>query len=111
MSTEPLTGQESIAHDDRVHRALTDLLAVERRGPGLYLVHSGSGETYAVDLRENRCTCPDHGHRGGWCKHLLRAAFETGRGIPGQCHECAALSGELGCADCCIDGFASMGGD
>ena len=41
----------------------------------LVSVVSHSGEAYRVNLREGRCTCPDHEHRGVECKHLLRAAI------------------------------------
>jgi hypothetical protein len=36
-------------------------------------VTTGSGSTYTVDVREGRCTCPDHKHRNATCKHLRRA--------------------------------------
>ena len=36
-------------------------------------VVSHSGEEYRVDVREGRCTCPDHEHRDARCKHIHRA--------------------------------------
>lgn len=104
MSTEVVTSDKSTATDDRIDRAMTELMAVEKAAPGLYVVHSTSGGEYAADIAEGRCTCPDYQNRGDYCKHLFRVAFETGAGIPGQCAECAAL-GTLPCADCYINGF------
>lgn len=89
----------------RITRAMTEFMAVERTAPGLFVVRTGSGGEYTVDVAENRCTCPDYEHRGDYCKHLFRVAFETGAGIPGQCTACAGLTG-LPCADCYLNGHA-----
>lgn len=66
MTTTQSAVEKSTAVDQRVERALTQFFAVEEAGPGLFLVHSASGSTYAADLREKRCTCPDHDQREGW---------------------------------------------
>ncbi len=44
-------------------------------------VVSHSGESYEVDAREGRCTCPDARHRDpeGGCKHVRRARVAVGR--------------------------------
>jgi len=108
MNATTQATEKPVAHDRRIERALTELFAVESRGGSIYLVHSESGETYAADLREQQCTCPDREAEAGWCKHLLRVAFETGGGIPGTCHDCAALRGDFPCADCFIGGPATL---
>lgn len=66
------------AATDRVDRALTELMAVRDVDdtPGLYEVTGESGENYVVDTFEGpRCTCEDHKHRGGYCKHLYRVVI------------------------------------
>lgn len=108
MSVQSVNREKSTATDDRIERALTEFMAVRREAAGLYTVRTSSGGEYAVDLGENRCTCPDFRHRGRFCKHLFRVVFETGAGIPGQCSECAELTG-LPCADCYIEGFDRSG--
>lgn len=57
----------------RVARALTEFLYAEegQYGDKTYRVHSGSGETYAVDLDSPDglfCGCPDP---ADLCKHIL----------------------------------------
>lgn len=50
--------------------------------PGTVLVYSWSGETYVVDVLEERCECPDHIETlagEGWCKHLVAAGVVTGQ--------------------------------
>ena len=42
--------EKPVAPDRRIDRALTELLAVERRGPGLFIVHTESGTEYAVEI-------------------------------------------------------------
>lgn len=104
MSVKNINSDKSTATDDRIERALTEFMAVQREAAGFYTVRTNSGGEYAVDLTENRCTCPDFRHRRQFCKHLFRVVFETGAGIPGQCGECAELPG-LSCADCYIEGY------
>ena len=104
MSTTHPTTERSTETDDRIERALTQLMAVDRLSAGVYRVRTGSGGEYVVNVAENRCTCPDFELRRAYCKHLFRVAFETGAGIPGQCSECAGLTG-LPCAECYIEGF------
>ena len=36
-------------------------------------------DTYPVDTREGRCTCPDHEHRNARCEYLRRTAVGLGR--------------------------------
>jgi hypothetical protein len=61
------------AVDARLGRALSEFLYAEKGqyGDETYRIHSGSGETYAVDLNgpdgERFCSCPDT----AFCKHLL----------------------------------------
>ena len=62
----------------RVARALGSIFHVEATSEsGEYRVHSGSGNTYTVNLLAGTCTCPD-GQRGPWCKHAYRVLFQTG---------------------------------
>ena len=85
MSTNKSDAYESI--DPRTRRALEESLSVlTPQGTPvtdpdrtLVAVVSHSGNEYRVDLRDGRCTCPDHKHRGVECKHLLRAAIALGR--------------------------------
>ena len=69
--------------DDRDARALTECMSVLPKGGDVYTVVGENGGTYGVDLREGRCTCPDHEYREVRCKHIRRAEFATGeRSIP-----------------------------
>lgn len=47
--------------------------------PSVVAVSSGnSGREHTVDVREDRCTCEDHRHRGAECYHLRRAKVALG---------------------------------
>lgn len=66
----------------RAIRAFEDILAVEYAAPGTVLVYSWSGESYVVDVLEERCECPDHIETlagEGWCKHLVAVGVVTGQ--------------------------------
>jgi hypothetical protein len=87
MTTNELSGQERT--DDapyptpdrvaaRIHDGASEFMHVERHGPGIYRVDSGSGNSYEVDLESGMCTCPDAGTRGPWCKHYFAVLFQTG---------------------------------
>lgn len=71
--------------DDRDIRALTTPMTVidnagdVRDADDMYEVTTDSGSAYIVDLRTESCECPDHEYRGVRCKHIRRAAFESGR--------------------------------
>lgn len=68
---------------DRDRSAAYEEMAVEQVGDDWFDVTKPDGTTYEVDLREGRCTCPDHQHRRAHCKHLRRVEFFVGmRGIP-----------------------------
>jgi hypothetical protein len=57
------------------------VIVPEGGGTGLFDVYSardGHNEVYTVDLREERCTCPDHTHREVECKHIRRVKFALG---------------------------------
>jgi hypothetical protein len=86
MSTNELSGQERT--DDapypsadriagRIHDGASEFMHVEQKGPGVYRVDSGSGNSYDVDLESGMCTCPDAGTRGPWCKHFFAVLFRT----------------------------------
>ena len=62
----------------RVTRAMTAIMRVERDGPGIYHVDSGSGDSYTVELESGMCDCPDAQSRGPWCKHFFAVLFQTG---------------------------------
>lgn len=66
--------------DDRAIAALEDVVAVEHTAPGMVEVVTVS-DAYTVDVREGRCTCPDHQYRDAHCKHLIRAEIETGQSV------------------------------
>jgi hypothetical protein len=61
-------------------------MTVTPKGGGIYEVHSSSGETYEVDARTGRGTCPDAQHNlsnGELCKHAFRVEIVRGeRAIP-----------------------------
>jgi hypothetical protein len=87
MTTNEVSGQERT--DDapypsadrmagRIHDGASEFMHVERHGPGVYRVDSGSGNSYDVDLESGMCTCPDAGTRGPWCKHYFAVLFQTG---------------------------------
>lgn len=59
--------------DARTARALAllDAGSVQPDGPGVYFVHSQTGDaTYTVKPAEHTCDCPDRRLRHVWCKHL-----------------------------------------
>ena len=66
--------------EDRSARAWLEPMAVRPLGDGRYVVESGSGGTYVVDLEAGRCSCPDHEIRGARCKHMRRVAIEITAG-------------------------------
>ena len=63
----------------RIDRALTETIAVEFHGPGIYDVTGESGEPHVVDLWTVGCTCPDFTFNQQCCKHICRVIFETGQ--------------------------------
>jgi len=89
MSNEHTDDNESTDIEPRTRRALERVLTVtdtdgtpisDDETPTVVSVHSGnSGKEHRVDVREGRCTCPDHEHRGAECKHIRRARVALGR--------------------------------
>jgi len=79
---------ESTDIPKRTRRALERVLTVtdtdgtpisDDESPTVVSVHSGnSGKERRVDVREGRCTCPDHEHRDSVCYHIRRARFALG---------------------------------
>ena len=79
---------ESTDVQKRTRRALERVLTVtdtdgtpiaDGETPSIVSVHSGnSGKVHSVDVREGRCTCRDHRHRGATCYHLRRARYALG---------------------------------
>ena len=87
MTTNELSGQERTNEAPyptadrmagRIDSGASEFMHVERMGPGVYRVDSGSGDSYDVDLESGMCTCPDAGTRGPWCKHYFAVLFQTG---------------------------------
>jgi hypothetical protein len=90
MSDYNTNGQESDGTDvePRTRRALERVLTVthtdgtpiaDDENPTVVSVHSGnSGGERRVDVREGRCTCPDHEHRDATCYHIRRASMALG---------------------------------
>jgi hypothetical protein len=89
MSNHNTAEQESVELEPRTRRALervattlhTDGTPIAAGDdPSIVAVVSGnSGREHTVDLREERCTCADHRHRGAKCYHLRRAEIATGK--------------------------------
>jgi len=84
MSQNEPAAEESI--EKRTRRALEEPLSVVdvdgtplSGDESLVRVISHSGDEYRVDVREGRCTCPDHEYRSAECKHIRRARFALGR--------------------------------
>lgn len=99
------TARTDVELDDRTRRALAESLSVlTPRGTPvtdgdrtLVSVVSHSGEEYRVDVREGRCTCPDHEHRDADCKHRRRARFALGReAVPAAALEAVDVDPNLG---------------
>ncbi len=62
--------------DTRIKRGVK--LAEDRgheitRDGDTFRVPGSNGERYTVRLEDGYCSCPDHRHRGGTCKHLYAA--------------------------------------
>jgi len=52
-------------------------------GASSYYVRSqNGGGTYHVDIEAGTCTCPDHEHRGTYCKHLQAAELYADQDRP-----------------------------
>jgi hypothetical protein len=83
--------------DDRSMRARTEAMDVLALGSGRYAVHSESGNSSLVEVREGTCTCPDHTMRGARCEHLRRVAIEITAGAVAPpsyvASTCASCSG------------------
>ena len=61
-----------VLHTDRTPIA-------DDESPTVVSVFSGSsGTEHRVDVREGRCTCPDHEHRETRCYHIRRARMALG---------------------------------
>lgn len=61
---------EETAMDRRVERALNDDLYAEQSGASEWIVHSGSGSRYIVDMvspQDPHCSCGDDAQ---FCKHV-----------------------------------------
>lgn len=83
-ASEPMRAGYSV-DDPRTRRALTEDMTVYRGGRGpRYLVLSGSGRAYEVNVEAETCTCPDHRNRGVFCKHLRRVDIEMRTGSIGE---------------------------
>jgi len=88
--------------DERDARALTQVMTVEEdvgrvRGcEDMYLVTTGSGSTYLVDMHQQACECWDDTVRDAGCKHRRRVAFATGRRPIPAWADRAAIDDDLG---------------
>ncbi|MDB9235815.1 hypothetical protein [Halorubrum ezzemoulense] len=88
MSNQNTAEQDSVELEKRTRRALERVATVLHTDgtpiaagddPSMVAVESGnSGREHTVDLREERCTCADHRHRGAECYHLRRAKIALG---------------------------------
>ena len=88
MSTEHTDDNESTDVEPRPRRALERVASVlhtdgtpiaDDENPTVVSVFSGnSGKERRVDVREGRCTYPDHEHRGSRCYHIRRARMALG---------------------------------
>jgi len=66
----------SLTERPRWQRAEREQIRLVRIDSETLLVESESGNTYLLDVKNRRCSCPDHEYRGVSCKHLLRAVQE-----------------------------------
>lgn len=88
MSESNTNGNECVELEPRTRRALERVASVLHTDgtpiaagddPSMVAVVSGnSGREHTVDLREERCTCADHRHRGAKCYHIRRAKIALG---------------------------------
>ena len=88
MNDYETTEVDSSDVEPRTRRALERVLTVthtdgtpisDDESPTVVSVHSGnSGKERRVDVREGRCTCPDHEHRDSVCYHIRRARYALG---------------------------------
>jgi hypothetical protein len=88
MPTEHTDEHESTDVEPRTRRALERVASVlhtdgtpirEGEEPTVVSVHSdNSGKERRVDVREGRCSCPDHEHRDAMCYHIRRARYALG---------------------------------
>ena len=88
MSESNTNGNECVELEPRTRRALERVASVLHTDgtpiaadddPSMVAVVSGnSGREHTVDLREERCTCADHRHRGAKCYHIRRAEIAVG---------------------------------
>jgi hypothetical protein len=84
MSTNESTEVEGTDVKPRLYRALTEYHTVYPEGGDVYSVTSQSGNEYAVDARDGRCTCPDAQFNltdDDLCKHALRVAVVRGERV------------------------------
>lgn len=107
MSSESIQTSEPARLDvePRTIRALTETLQVlpntgrARGADGLYLVVSGSGNEYLVDLPGGRCSCPDAQYNlepDERCKHWRKCAiFEERVHVEELSEELDATASEL----------------
>jgi len=89
MSEYDTTEIEGTDIEPRDVRALTECMTVLDEGGDIYTVVGENSETYRVDRRESRCTCPDAQYNlptddgRERCKHAARVAYATGdRPVP-----------------------------
>ena len=88
MSESNANDNECVDLEPRTRRALERVATVlhtdgtpvaDGDEPSMVAVVSGnSGREHVVDLAADRCTCPDHRHRGAECYHLRRAKIALG---------------------------------
>ena len=87
MSNDTPNAKESIDVEKRTRKALEEPLSVvafdgtplDDTNVSMVRVISHTGGDYRVDVRDGRCTCPDHEYREAECKHIRRARLATGR--------------------------------
>ena len=96
ITTERRALQPGADGDSRAARARSEPMAVVSLGSGLYDVVTDDDTAYTVDLRDGRCTCPDHRHRDARCKHLRRVAIDVTAGRVPAPDERAAFCGDCG---------------
>lgn len=69
-----------MSSESRVIKAFEDVVGIEHAGVGQVRVHSVSGRSYLVDVRDGICECPDFAHNlqgRGRCGHLIAARLAT----------------------------------
>jgi hypothetical protein len=87
MTNDTPDTKEGIEVEKRTRKALEEPLSVvaldgtplDDTDASVVRVISHTGGDYRVDVRDGKCTCPDHEYRDAECKHIKRSRIALGR--------------------------------